>query len=152
MSAVLAEVSDAVVTELNSRPDSWPLTFTSKRMNVPKFKREEFNNLQVVVSPKSRKTTPATRGQYYENVQVYVFIQKGLSGETNAESDSLIDLGETIADYFANGRSLASYPGAPCVGAEFGDSTPFMDTQTESDGLLYKGVAILEFQSLRTPV
>lgn len=150
MTSVLADIADAVVEELNSQ--AWSQTFRAVRKNIPRHKREEMSNLHVTVSPKSMSTTPVTRSNFYRNIEVYVGIEKGLAGDTNGESDDLISLGEEIADYFANGRSLATYDGAPCVSSVFGngDGSPWMDIKKDNEDLLYRGVVVLEFQTLGT--
>lgn len=146
----LTDIADAVADELNSR--TWSLRFEAKKQNVPRHRRDEMKDLHVTVSPKSRTSSPSTRGQTYQNIEIYIGIEKGLNGDRDEESNPLIDLGEEIATYFENGRSLASYPNAPCVSSTFGsgDGSPWMNVQVDSEALLYRGVVVVEFQALRT--
>ena len=109
-------------------------------------------NLHVTVVPKSIKRETVVRNRYYENVECYIGLEKGLNGDSNGETDPLISLGESIADYFSKGRQLIGYAGATCVNSEFGDGdgTPWMSIKTDSEQLLYTGIALVEFQLLRT--
>ncbi len=148
--STLTDIADAVTAELNA--ETWSQSFTAVRMNVPRHKRDEMQNMLVTVAPKSRTTTRATRGQSYKNIEVFVGIEKGLTLESdlNTESDPLIQLGEDIAEYFENGRSLATYPGAPCVSVKFGsgDEAPWLNAKEENEYVLYSGIIVLEFQLL----
>ena len=147
--STLTEIAEAVKTQLNSI--TWSPTFTATRMNIPRHSRDSLSTLQVTVTPKSRTVTQVTRGKVFENVEIYIGIEKGLDGDTNTESDALIDLGEDIARYFENGRSLTTFAGAPCVGVTFGngDGSPWMSVKDQNETLVYTGVIVLEFQALR---
>jgi len=150
VSSTLIDICDAVVEEINANAATWSQSFRAIRMNVPQVKREEIENLHVIVSPKSIKKTRVTRAAIQKSLDVYVYIQKGLKGSTNNESDSLIAFGEEVSDYFSNGRSLSIYAGAPCVAAEFGDSTPFFDKTAANDAQAYAGVVFLSFEVLES--
>lgn len=121
-------------------------------MNVPRGKREEMSNLHVIVRPRSMKRTPVNRSKFYINIIVEIGIQKGLAGVTNSESDPLIELGESIADYFMNGRPLATFPGCYAVASEFGsgDWSPWMGVHSEGEASLYTGMVVAEFQMLES--
>jgi hypothetical protein len=149
MAAILLQVADAVVSELNSQV--WSQTFTAVRQNVPRIARESATNLSVIVTPTSRETAQFSRSAVSGLHKISVGIQKGLTGDTNAETDALVTLGEELAEYFDDGRKLATLSSAVCVQTEFGAGaeSQWLSLQDQERFLLYTGVVVLTFRVFR---
>lgn len=150
MSAVLIAIADAVVDELNLI--SWTPRFQAKRQNAPRLFLEEIESGTVVtVTPKSRTTQQITRGTVQGDHEIYVAIQRRVASDANAESDPLIELGETIAEYFDDGRRLKNYQTAICRGTQFGSGTDsqWLHVQDQQQILLYTGIVLLTFRVFR---
>ena len=148
--AILIDIADAVAAELNSR--AWGCdAFMAIRQNIPRANRVDMGNLHVTVVPKSYKRQRVTRDRYSANVECFIGIQKGLRGDTNGETDDLVSLGESIADYFQRGVQLDAIPSPTCVNSEFGDgeNTPWRAVKTDSESLLYTGIILVEFELVR---
>lgn len=151
MSAVLlAQVADAVTSELNSDGRSWSQLFVAKRMNAPKIKLSELANLHVFVTPLSRTRSPLTRTKSEYRIEVMIGIQKGIATPEDAEdvqTDTLIKLGEEIDEYFAPGLKLTDLPTVSCIGSQYGagDDSSWMSLKAENELQLFTGIVKLTF-------
>jgi len=113
--AVITDIADAVVTELNGHAFGQP--FTAARHYRPLFDLAEMAALHVTVVPKGITVERADRSRNQEDVQLDVAVQKKFEKGDNAELDPLVGLVEEIAAHFRAGR-LAAYPEAVCVKTE----------------------------------
>ena len=111
--AVITDIADAVVTELNGHTFSQPLT--AVRYYRPVFDLAEMSALHVSVVPKAVAIERLNRSRHQEDYQVDVAVQKKVDAVDNATLDPLTALVQEVAD-FLRGRRLAAYPGAVCVG------------------------------------
>jgi len=111
--AVLLDVADAVVAELNGH--TFAQGFTAVRTYVPQYELSEMNTLHVTVVPKSRTKTAAGRVPRTSEHTIDVAVQKKLAGEGTVDADPLMGLVEEIDAFFDIGKRLASYPNAVCV-------------------------------------
>ena len=111
--AVVTEVADAVVAELNAEQFDEP--FTAVRSYLPKYDLAEMKDLHVTVVPKGVTIAPGTRARNQHDVQIDVAVQKKLSAADNQEIDALTDLVDRIADRFRLKR-LDAMPSAVWVG------------------------------------
>ena len=107
--AVITDVADAVVAELNAT--SFSQTLEAKRSYVPQFDLAEMKDLHVTVVPKGVTILPGSRSKNQHDLAIDVAIQKKLDKADNAEIDVLMGLVDEIADRFRLKR-LDSYPGA----------------------------------------
>ena len=151
----LTDIADAVAAELISPVGTtWSIPFSPVRLNVPRSKREQMSNLLVTVVPKSRVRTRFNRQRVAILVETYIGVEMGLTGDTNAESDPLIALGQQISDYFAEGRQLASFTATPatCVSNAFGNGidSPWFSLKMANEALTYTGIITLGFQFFRS--
>jgi len=112
--AVILDIADAVVTELNAA--SFSLELTAVRLYRPERKLSEMATLRVSVVPKAVEISGATRNGHQHDYQLDIGVQKRFSEAESAEIDGLMDLVEEIADHCRNLR-LAS-PDAACVAIE----------------------------------
>jgi hypothetical protein len=107
--SLIADIADAVTTELNSGSFGQP--FTAERHYLARFELKQLGTLRVPVVPKAATIETAARGQTQHDVQIDVGVLKKLGAADNAEIDPLVTLVEELADHFRLQR-LASYPNA----------------------------------------
>ena len=141
--AVIIDIADAVVTELNG--GTFSQAFTAERHYKPVFELPEMKTLHVTVVPKGIETRLATRGLLQHDYQIDVAVQKKLSAGAadNAEIDALMGLVEEIADFF-KGRNLDS-AGAVWVATE---NTPVYSPEHLSELRQFTSVLTLTFRVL----
>ena len=96
--AVLIDVADAVVADLNAATLSQPVT--AARTYLPQFDLKEMTTLHVTVVPKAEGIAVASRASTQHDYSVDVGVQKKLAAGNNAEIDPLMLLAQEIADYF----------------------------------------------------
>jgi len=113
--AVITDVADAVVAELNASALSLP--FTAVRHYVPSFELKDMKDLHVSVVPKGVVITKSDRSRNTNDVQIDVAVQKKFETGDAAEIDPLANLVEEIADHFRL-RRLDSYPAAHWIKTE----------------------------------
>ena len=111
--AVITDIADAVLAELNGHTFSQPLV--AVRHYRPIFDLAEMSALHVSVVPKAVAIERLDRSRHQEDYQVDVAVQQKVEAVDNATLDALSGLVQEIADLFKNVR-LAAYPGAACVG------------------------------------
>lgn len=107
--AVITDVADAVVAELNAA--SFSQTVEAVRGYVPQFDLAEMKDLHVTVVPKGVSILPGSRSQNQHDLAIDVAVQKKLDKADNTEIDALMGLVDEIADRFRL-RRLDSYPNA----------------------------------------
>ncbi|MBT4867183.1 MAG: hypothetical protein HON53_18925 [Planctomycetaceae bacterium] len=113
--AVIADIADAVVAELNS--GSFNQTVAAQRQYLPTFDLAEMQNLQVTVVPKSVAILPGGRSHNQHDYAIDVAVQRKLQTTDNAEIDDLLTLVDEIADHFRFKR-LGSFPDAQWLKTE----------------------------------
>ena len=113
--AVVTDVADAIVAELNAATLSLPLT--AARHYVPSFELQEMQDLHVTVVPKAVAITKSDRSHNTQDIQIDVAVQKKFATGDAAEIDPLLTLVEEIADFFRL-RRLDSYPAAHWIKTE----------------------------------
>jgi len=109
--AVILDIADSVVAQLNGGSFSQPLT--AERHYQPRFELSEMTELKVSVVPRSlaSKTLDRNRGTF--DYLIDVAVQKKTE-TSRASLDALMTLVEEIADHFRT-QPLASYPNARCT-------------------------------------
>ena len=98
MPAAILELADAVVLDLNEATFSQP--FVSQRAYLPRWKLEELATIRVTIVPKDDVGERASRVQWQEDYQLDVAIQQRLGTNETEQMDTLILLGQELADYF----------------------------------------------------
>ncbi len=96
--AVIADIADAIVAQLNAGGFSQPLT--ASRCYLPKFDLAEMKDLHVTVVPRGVAITAGTRNHNQHDYQIDIAVQKKLTAVDNGESDTLVGLVDEIADHF----------------------------------------------------
>ena len=96
--AVVTDIADAVVTELNAH--TFSQAFTAQRHYRPIFDLAEMQDLHVTVVPKGLAIERLDRSRNQHDVQVDIAVQKKCQAADNAELDPLTALVEEIADFF----------------------------------------------------
>jgi hypothetical protein len=110
--AVILEIANAVVAELNGATFSMP--FTAVRHYQPKFDLMEMKTLHVSVVPRSLLAAKAVdRNQASVDYLIDVGVQQK-TDMSQAALDGLMALVEEIADHF-RGKPLSGYPSARCM-------------------------------------
>jgi hypothetical protein len=107
--AVVTDIADAVVAELNGHTFSQPLT--AARYYRPLFDLKDMAALHVSVVPKGVSVERLDRSRHQEEYQVDVAVQKKVEALDNATLDALAGLVEEIR-LFLQDRRLTSYPAA----------------------------------------
>jgi len=96
--AVITDIADAVVAELNAGTFSQP--FEAKRYYRPVFDLAEMKDLHVSVVPRGMTIERADRSRNQHDVQIDVAVQQKFQSGDAAELDPLMALVEEIADFF----------------------------------------------------
>ncbi|MDD4788816.1 MAG: hypothetical protein PHO07_16715 [Pirellulales bacterium] len=96
--AVIADIADSIVAELNAGGFSQPLSAT--RCYLPKFDLAEMKDLHVTVVPRGVAVTAGTRNHNQHDYQIDIAVQKKLTAADNGEIDALMSLVDEIADHF----------------------------------------------------
>lgn len=107
--AVITDIADAVVAQLNAGTFGQP--FTAERAFLPVFELSDLKSVRVTVVPKGVTIIPGGRSHNQHDYAIDVAVQKKLDAADNAEIDPLVTLVDEIADFFRLKR-LESYPGA----------------------------------------
>jgi len=113
--AVLVDIAQAVVAELNGHTFSRP--FTAVRSYRPLFEREEMKDLHVTVVPNGFTVEALDRRRSQGDYSVEIAIQHA-PDPLEPAMDDLVGLVEEIAAFFQFSRP-ASYPSAICVKVSF---------------------------------
>ncbi len=113
--AVITDVADALVAELNAASLSLPLA--AARHYVPSFELPDMKDLHVSIVPKGVVITKSDRSRNTNDFQIDVAVQKKFEKGDAAEIDPLMSLVEEIADFFRL-RRLTAYPNAHWIKTE----------------------------------
>lgn len=113
--AVITDIADAIVAELNAATFSQPVTAT--RHYLPQFDLKEMHALHVTVVPKRVVLAGGDRSRSQGDYSIDVAVQRKFESEMNADLDPLTNLVEEIVDHF-RGKRLASYPNAAWLKTE----------------------------------
>ena len=113
--AVITDIADAIVAELNAATLSQPVT--AERHYLPRFDLPEMQTLHVTVVPKGVVLASGDRSRGQGDYSSDVAVQRKFATGDNAELDALTNLTEEIANHF-RGRRLASYPDAAWLKTE----------------------------------
>ena len=110
MPAVLVDIAQAVVEDLNAQPFSQ--AFTAVRSYVPRAALEDLDVLRVSVVPRSTRPGLAARGRRQREVAIDVGIQRRLADPDNlAEIDALVAFVEEVVDSLEGRRLTAAGAG-----------------------------------------
>ncbi len=113
--AVITDIADAIVAELNAATFSQPVT--AVRHYLPQFDLKEMQTLHVTVVPRAIVLAGGDRSRSQGDYSVDVAVQKKFETEENVELDPLTNLAEEIADYF-RARRLVSFPNTAWIKTE----------------------------------
>jgi hypothetical protein len=113
--AVITDIADAVVAELNAGTFSMPLE--AKRHYRPIFDLAQMQDLHVTVVPKGLAIERLDRSRNQHDVAIDIAVQRKCQAADNAELDPLMALVEEIADFFRL-RRLAACPEAVWIRTE----------------------------------
>lgn len=114
--AMIIDIADAVVAELNAASFSLPLV--AARHYVPSFELQDMKTLHVSVVPKAVEVTSGDRGRNTCEFQIDVAVQKKFETGDAAEIDSLMTVVEEISNLFRL-RRLTAYPAAHWTKTEY---------------------------------
>jgi hypothetical protein len=109
--AVILDIADAVVTQINAATFSQPVT--AVRHFQPKFELSEMTELKVSVVPRSLASKSLDRSRDSFDYQIDVAVQQK-TDMSQAALDALMTLVEEIADHFRT-QPLTGYPNARCT-------------------------------------
>jgi hypothetical protein len=113
--AVITDLADAVVAELNAATFSQPVT--AVRHYLPQFDLKEMQTLHVTVVPKGVVLGFGDRARGQGDYSVDVAVQQKITTGDNAELDGLTSLVEEIANHL-RGRRLGTYADAAWIKTE----------------------------------
>jgi len=113
--ALIIEIADAIVAELNDGPFSMP--FAAVRFYLPVFELPDMTDLHVSVVPAGIATELIDRQASTYDCKIDIAIQKRVDPDDLAAVDGLMGLVEEIAAFF-HGRSLESMPQVTAVAIE----------------------------------
>ena len=110
--ALIIDIADAVVTELNAAPaGTFDPAFTALRRVLPEFDLPDLAELRVTVVPKAVEINGSTRLTSQFDCQIDIGVQKKLGKDIDTETEGLCGLVDSIAGYLRS-RSLAAAPHA----------------------------------------
>jgi len=141
--ATITDIADAVVTELNGRSFSQPLT--AVRYYRPVFDLGEMQTLHVSVVPKGVTIERFARSRNQYDFAIDVAVQQKFQTGDNTELDALLALVEEIADFFRL-RRLTSYPAAIWVRT---DNVPVYAPEHLEEFRQFTSVLTLTFRVVR---
>lgn len=98
MPAVIVQIADAIVADLNDHDFS--LEFTAERTYMPRYKTEDLEQVQVSVVPKDDVGQRASRAQWQQDYKIDLAVQQKLGDDEKTQMDALILLGQELSDYF----------------------------------------------------
>jgi hypothetical protein len=113
--AVITDIADALVAELNAATFSRPVT--AARHHLPRFDLPEMQRLHVTVVPKGVVLASGDRSRGQGDYSIVVAVQRNFATGDNAELDALTNLTEEFTDHF-RAKRLASYPNAAWLKTE----------------------------------
>lgn len=113
--AVITDIADAIVAELNGATFSQPVT--AVRSYLPQYDLTEMQTLHVTVVPKGVVLGSADRSRSQGDYSIDVAVQRKFAAGDNADLDGLTNLVEEIINHF-RGRRLDSYPNAAWLKSE----------------------------------
>lgn len=113
--AVITDIADALVAELNGATFSQPVT--AVRSYLPQYDLTEMQSLHVTVVPKGVVLGSADRSRGQGDYSIDVAVQRKFAAGDNADLDGLTNLVEEIINHF-RGRRLDSYPDAAWLKTE----------------------------------
>jgi len=102
--ALIADIADAVVAELNAGSFSVPLT--AERLYRPDFELPDMKDLHVSVVPHGLEMSTAGRALSQHDVHIDLAVQKKLDAADNAEIDALMGLVEELAEFLRTKRQF----------------------------------------------
>lgn len=115
MMALIIDIADAVVAELNAAPaGTFDPVFTATRRVLPEFDLTELVRLQVTLVPKAVEISGSSRSVDQFDYSVDIGVQKKLGKNLDTEVAKLCGLVDTIAAYLRR-RPLAATPNAVWV-------------------------------------
>ena len=141
--AVITDIADAVVAELNAT--SFSQAFTAERAYLPVFELADLKNVRVTVVPKGVSITPGNRSNNQHDCAIDVAVQKKLDAADNAEIDALVSLVDEIGDHFRF-RRLDSYPNAVWTRTE---NEPVYSQEHLDQFRQFTGLLTLTFRVMR---
>lgn len=153
MAAVVIEIADAVVAELNGATLSMP--FTAERRYVPRFKLRknqpgegadlpDLETLRVSVVPRGLSAATLARRSHDFDYLVDVAVQKRLEDDEPATVDPYMRLPEEIIDLFRGGT--LSGLDAKCVAVA---NEPIYAPEHLNDSNVFTSVVTLTFRKVR---
>lgn len=113
--AVITDIADAIVAQLNGATFSQPVT--AMRSYLPQYDLTEMQSLHITVVPKGVVLGSADRSRGQGDYSIDVAVQRKFAAGDNADLDGLTNLVEEIIDHF-RGRRLDSYPDAAWLKTE----------------------------------
>lgn len=143
MGALVNDLADAIVTNLNSAP-ALSQSFTAVRSFDLEKDLTALSGLIVLVTPKAASSANAARDATEWRLQVDVGIKQKLTDLTNAVIDPLLYLAQEIAERFA--RVRCTTPDAVCVGQAL---EPIYDPALLRETRTFLSVVTLTFQAWR---
>ena len=145
--ALILDIADAVVNELNSAKFSLP--FTAARAYAPRFDLSELATLTVTVVPKALGIAVVSRSARQREYQVDVAVQQRVAvadtGEVDPlEVDPLMALAQEIAEHF-EALVVETDPEAVCTKI---DNDPIYIPEHLRERRLFTSVLTLTFVAL----
>ena len=113
--ALVIDIADAVVVELNAAPaGTFIPAITAVRRVLPEFNLSDLAELKVSVAPKAVEISGSTRSVGQFDLQVDIGVQKKLGKDLDTEVATLCGLTDAIMAYLRQ-RPLAAAPHAAWV-------------------------------------
>lgn len=127
---ITVQIADAVRDKINSASAQAEFTesFTAVRSLAPMRDLEEYDELQVTVTPETDEFELASRDAQKVSCEVSIAFEQNVSSESDVRIESILKLADSVAKYLAGEASRdAIIPGAYWTGQK---SDPVQDLQS----------------------
>ena len=122
--ATIPTIADAVHSAIDANAGELPLSFSSARSYLPKYKLAELASaLRVTVKPAGEKRERLTRGSRRSDVYIEIAVQKKVTNASdNDELDPLMNFADDLSELLFSHVDTAA--GAQLSEVDFSDPTP----------------------------
>ncbi len=147
---LIADIADAVVTEVNTPGSGSPLdgVAVAVRQYRPRKELKDLRNLAVTVVPKAVSTSGGTRAMQQFDCEIDIAVQQRLPGvadESDAAVDPLMLIVEELVDFLSR-RRLTALPNVVPVKVE---NNPIYAVEHLDELRVFTSVITLTYRALR---
>jgi hypothetical protein len=122
--ALIVQLADDVVSQLNKKQGGWTVKFEAKRQYTPKAELEETDSVVAKVAIAAWRVAPDNRTEWAHEYDIDIGIQyranPAAGDQATAKFDEVLRLAEEISDYWEDTRPTVA--DCPLMNISFGPS------------------------------